>query len=543
MPSDVESDTIDSHCRKPDPPHPSLGSLFEVYDSFHPPKLTPVRVLLDTNILIHREARTVIRDDIGPLFLWLDRLGCQKVIHPHSLAEFERHHDPDVVRTIKRKLASYPVLKTRARETTHIQSLRASDVTPNDHVDTSLLAELAADRVDYLITEDRPIHRKARRIGVETHVFTIEGFLEKVTAENPDLTDYPIPSVRKRWFGNIDVRDSFFDSFRLDYPGFDRWFNRKAEETAYVCESEDGGILAFLYVKLEGEGENYSDISPPFQPDDRLKIGTLKVILNGYRLGERFLKIAFDNALQYRVSHIYVTAFNRTPEQAKLIRLLQDWGFCSHGTKGESGEGVFVRDFRPSVHPSDPRKTYPYVALSARNFIVPIYPRYHTELLPDSILKTESPADFVENRPNRNTISKVYVSRSIERRLVPGDIIVFYRTAQGGPAYYTSVATTVGVVQKVFDGIPDLRTFLALCRKRSVFSDADLTSHWNYNKNNRPFVVNFLHVHSLPKRINLKRMMELGIVPEAPRGFERMRDGAFANLMEASNGDARIVVS
>ena len=34
-------------------------------------------------------------------------------------------------------------------------------------------------------------------------------------------------------------------------------------------------------------------------------------------------------------------------------------------------------------------------------------------------------------------------------RLKPGDIIVFYRTADGGPAWYTSVATTIGVVQEV----------------------------------------------------------------------------------------------
>ena len=33
-----------------------------------------MRVLLDTNILIHREARTVVRDDIGSLFRWMDDL-------------------------------------------------------------------------------------------------------------------------------------------------------------------------------------------------------------------------------------------------------------------------------------------------------------------------------------------------------------------------------------------------------------------------------------------------------------------------------------
>src|SRR5205823_3571687 len=111
---------------------------------------------------------------------------------------------------------------------------------------------------------------------------------------------------------------------------------------------------------------------------------------------------------------------------------------------------------------------------------------YHTELLPDSILNTESPENFVENKPNRNALSKVYVSRSQERNLCAGDVIVFYRTAEGGPAWYTSVATTIGVVQSVVDNIPDLSTFLAVCRKRSVFSDSELEKHWNWSPN-RPF--------------------------------------------------------
>jgi hypothetical protein len=33
-----------------------------------------MRVLLDTNILIHREATTVVRHKIGKVFFWLDKL-------------------------------------------------------------------------------------------------------------------------------------------------------------------------------------------------------------------------------------------------------------------------------------------------------------------------------------------------------------------------------------------------------------------------------------------------------------------------------------
>ncbi len=246
------------------------------------------------------------------------------------------------------------------------------------------------------------------------------------------------------------------------------------------------------YVRREGVEENYSDIVPAFERAKRLKIGTFKVVSNGFKLGERFLKIVFDNALRYRVDEIYVTAFCRTSEQDRLIRMLEDWGFQLHGTK-DALEKVYVRDFRPRVDADDPQRTFPYISASAQKFVVPIWPAYHTELLPDSILNTESPNDFVENKPNRNALRKVYISRSFERDLHAGDIIVFYRTKSAdGPAWYTSVATTAEASFKTSSiYIPNLDTFIATCRKRSVFSDNQLKEWWDYRPRNRPFVVEF----------------------------------------------------
>lgn len=43
-------------------------------------------------------------------------------------------------------------------------------------------------------------------------------------------------------------------------------------------------LLSFLYLKVEDENENYSNINPQFSPKRRLKIGTFKVISNGFRL-------------------------------------------------------------------------------------------------------------------------------------------------------------------------------------------------------------------------------------------------------------------
>lgn len=503
-----------------------------------------MRVLLDTNILIHREARKIVRNDIGILFRWLEELNYQRLVHPDSVEELRKHSDPEVVRTLELKLESYKTLKTRAPDTAQIAKIREDDKNKNDEVDTSMLAEVAAERVDLLITEDRGIHRKAAGLGLAGRVFTIDAFLEKVNAENPGLADYKVLSVKKELFGNVDVSNPFFDSFRTDYPDFNRWFNRKADETAYVCRSDDQQIVAFLYLKREGRGEDYRDIEPPFEPAQRLKIGTLKVISNGFKLGERFLKIVFDNALRYAVNEIYVTIYPRNGDHFRLIQLFEDWGFTHHGTKG-GNERVYVRDFRPQVDQSDPRLTFPYVSANARKWVVPIYPAYHTELLPDSILRTEDPDDFEDNKPNRNALSKVYISRSRERSLKSGDLIVFYRTkSDDGPAWYTSVATTIGVVQEVVDDIPDLKAFLSACRKRSVFTDDELQKHWNYSKYTRPFVVNFLFIYSLPKRPNLKALDGIGFVnsSDVPRGFAGVSDESFQNLLQLSNADTRFIV-
>jgi predicted nucleic acid-binding protein len=504
-----------------------------------------MKILLDTNIIIHREARNIVREDIGVLFRWIDQLHYEKWVHPSSIAEIEKHADPDVVRTLKIKIGNYSVLKTIAPVTPDLAAIRATDRTPNDHIDTSLVAELVAGRVDIIITEDRGIHRKAALLRIIDKVFTIDAFLEKVTAENPELADYRVLSVRKMYFGEITLGDPFFDSFREDYPGFDKWFNKKANEIAYVCISEANEIVAFLYLKREGPAENYTDITPSLLPASRLKIGTFKVISNGFKLGERFLKIVFDNAILLDSQEIYVTIFDHRAEQVRLMELLQDWGFAYHGVKRSAGgnEQVFVRDFRPQINLADPRKSYPFIAASARKFIVAIYPEYHTELLPDSILRTESPEDYEDNRPNRNAISKVYVSRSLERNLRRGDVLVFYRTKSNGSAYHTSVATTIGIVQNVVRGIQNLDDFLRACRKRSVFTDAELAEHWNYKPHDRPFVVNFLYVYSLPKRPNLKALLDAGVITQAPRGFEPLEEAAFDKLLEISNADKRIVVS
>ncbi|MCH5689826.1 hypothetical protein LWM68_39730 [Niabella sp. W65] len=58
----------------------------------------------------------------------------------------------------------------------------------------------------------------------------------------------------------------------------------------------------------------------------------------GYKLGERFLKIIFDNAIANMVDEIYVTIFDKRDEQIRLIALLEEWGFKYWGRKKQRME-------------------------------------------------------------------------------------------------------------------------------------------------------------------------------------------------------------
>ncbi|MDT7543624.1 MAG: hypothetical protein QOE33_3528 [Acidobacteriota bacterium] len=503
-----------------------------------------MRVLLDTNIVIHREAARVIVEEIGVLFQWLDRLRYEKYLHPMTVQEINKIKNKDTRQTFNIKLDSYVTLKVPATLHPNVDRVCSPlDKDQNDSNDTLLINEVYNDRVDILITEDKKIKRKATLLNIADRVFNIDSFLAKVIAENPDLSDYKTLSVKKEYFGNIDLNDQFFESLKEDYPGFERWFNKKSQETAYICQSKEG-ISAFLYLKVEDENEPYPEITPPFSRKKRLKVGTFKAALNRHLLGERLVKIIFDNAIRYRVDEIYVTILDTRTEQRWLIKLLETYGFIHYGQKQNKfgKELVYIRDMKKEFKSNKPKLTYPYISRKSRSFIVPIHPEYHTDLFPDSILRTESPQDFVENEPYRNAISKVYISRSYRRDLISGDLIIFYRT--GG--FYKAVVTTIGIVENVVTNIGSVEEFIRLCRPRSVFSKEELIKWWDWSKNNRPFVVNFLYAYSFPKRINMQRLIEISVIQDvqsAPRGFELLSPSSFDLILKETSTDGRIVVN
>lgn len=77
-------------------------------------------------------------------------------------------------------------------------------------------------------------------------------------------------------FSEVNLDDSFFDSLRCSYAGFDEWFNRKAlgGEYAYFAFDSRSNLIAMLYLKEE---RGLEEGVTPRMDFPRLKIGTFKV--------------------------------------------------------------------------------------------------------------------------------------------------------------------------------------------------------------------------------------------------------------------------
>lgn len=497
-----------------------------------------MKVLLDTNIIIHRENTRVTNHAIGLLFYWLDKLHYEKCVHPYSLAELRKFQRANMQELYDAKLSAYIELKTIAQLSDEFLSKLPEPKSENDRIDNQLLCEVYSGRVDLLISEDRGLREKAKLLGVKSRVLSINDFVSNATAENPDLISYKMLAVKKEYFGNIDLNEAFFETFKEAYPGFDKWFAKKSDEEAYVCRADCGKILGFLYVKTEDESENYGDITPAFKPKKRLKIGTFKVESSGFRLGERFVKIIFDNARQRNVDEIYVTLFEDRPELKALETLLDAWGFYRYGTKttNEKEEVVYVKDMNSFDASLTVLKNFPNMNFNCQKFILPIFPQYHTSLLPDSKLNTENEVDFMENVAHRYALEKVYISWSKERNIRPGDMLLFYRTGEeGSNKRYTSVLTSLGMVKSLHYGFKSKEEYLHHCKNRSVFTAKELDDFWDKHRYNL-MVLKFVFVTNLSKRLTLDYMWKNNIVaaPNGPRPFTQISNEMFDKILNDS---------
>lgn len=333
-------------------------------------------------------------------------------------------------------------------------------------------------------------------------------------------------------FKDISLSDPFFDTLKADYPGFSAWFVSKADEEAFTFVAEGGGLDGFLYLKEEAGP--VTDVTPPLPSARRLKIGTFKINPHGTRLGERFMKRAFDTAVEANVEALYVTVFEK---HEALVQLFTRYGFVKVGKKSSNkglDEGVYERRLDKAT--GDVVLDYPRIPFKKnRHFVLSLYPQWHSRLLPDSLLKTES-ASILKDVSHTNSIHKIYLTamRGVEQ-LRRGDTLLIYRTAEGGAAYHTSVVTSLCVVEELTN-LSEYKTeneFLRYCAPYSIFSTDELKALYNNRK--YPWVIRFTYNLALTKRPNRAMLLKSGVIADgAYSGFFSLTDDQFQTIIKLS---------
>lgn len=449
-----------------------------------------MKILFGTDILLYYLNSSDYIDGIQLLINWIDRIGLKKMVDPSSVAILTNF----VPFSKFVKLNDFDLLKETDRPTERIKNvIDQSEIhytISKDAVKPLLphLALLDKNIVDYMLTENLLTFQLAKELGIDDRVFGIEEFIEKCSSEYRELDNTKGVIVRTAELGSLSLKDPFFKTFIDEYSNYKQWFHSKANDLVFISEDYNKSLKALLKLKLEGEEEDYSDIYPVLPKAKRLKISSFKVDYTGEKLGERFIRIIFDEAFKANVEEIYVTIYNTSKMRQRLIDLLERWGFNKWGTKKD--ELVYLRKLE-GPKTGNLRKDFPFHSYNEAAYIIALHKTYLSQLLPP----TEIRRNFFDYEPSKYGIRKVLVLHESFHKLKTGSILLFYQK--------TSILEergimAVGVVEDSFNTFTSQDSFLNRCRKRSILQNEQLRDCWNkaYGK---PVVINFLFIKSFDK--------------------------------------------
>ena len=259
-------------------------------------------------------------------------------------------------------------------------------------------------KADILITENLRAHELSRKCSMDDKVFTMDEFIETCSTEHRDKDDSKGIILKEAPFGTLSLEDTFFNTFKREYaPYYYEWFKKKKDDLVYVAKDENDKIKALLKLKVELEDEDYSTITPLLPPARRLKISSLKVDYSGQKIGERFMRIIFEQALKHKVDEIYVTVYANNSPRLRLIDMIKRWGFLYWGKK-LGGEDIYIRTMKKMTLPI-PRLSYPFQDGKSNVFVITVGRGYSKLLIPSKSVRENS----LDMEPFRNAIRKMII--------------------------------------------------------------------------------------------------------------------------------------
>lgn len=361
--------------------------------------------------------------------------------------------------------------------------------------------------VHILVSEDQGIHRKAKKLGISDRVFYVEQAANSVAVATK-IAKVELPNIQQVYVYEIQehLEEPFFDSLRVAYPGFNKWFletcSRGGRE-AWVYWKSPSTIGALCIIK-ECIDEIVTDLNESL-PGKSLKLCTFKVdpSVQGRKVGELFLKAAFRYATQNSLENIFI---EMRPEQSHLASMCEDFGFAKLGTKGSAN---VLRKEHPSLPPiiqlpplQYHRRFAPHFSgiSTVQKYIIPIQPLYHMQLFPDwesytGQLKLSLAARILPG----NALKLAYICKSNSKSIKQGDVLLFYRSED------FKALTTIGIVETA-EHLSDMDKILQLVLKRTVYSGTELEK---LAESRCLVILTRLALH-LPKIVSRQMLAELG---------------------------------
>lgn len=346
-------------------------------------------------------------------------------------------------------------------------------------------------------------------------------------------------------FNQVNLKDSFFDSLKNDYPEFVDWFKGKSDkgEETLVYEDESG-VEAFLYLKNENESIELKNEIIPACP--RIKIGTLRLSerVRGIRLGEGALGVALWKWQETMANQIYVTVFEK---HQLLIQLFEKFGFNYIGSNTR-GERVYLKS-RKCIDYSDAFKAFPFITPGFnRAGVIPIHQTYHDQLFPYSELMRNN--KNIEEVTAGNGITKVFIATPYtSMHYYDGEPVGIYRISDEVPKTYKSAITSYGVINKIIHvrdrgrNLLSLEEFIKRVGNKTVYSQSELECIFFNAKNKNIVMLEIVYNGFFGKghNINHKTLNERGLFSTYPYQIDYTKQ-QFTEIMEMGGKDVHNII-
>lgn len=478
--------------------------------------------LIDTNIFIPLEShntdnREAEREAIAGLYRDLKKLNHHIFLLDTQKKDLENDKNEARKQSHLLSFEKYELLENVQMADAVKQICEQGIGNAHDYIDLTLLNAVYVNAVSILITNDAGIHKKAIKLEIEDRVYSLEDALDFVHGQQPKeltvLQEHPV--IKKDKCYNIDIRDSFFDSLRADYIGFDNWFRKKCQESHRDCLTirENGKLIGICIYKFEDDCYAMSGTI--------LKICTFKLKHPGNKLGELLLKNIFNYSYQSNVDWIYVTSF----EKNYICQFFEKFGFEQFtNRKEDTGELIYRKQLIPN---KDDDKIYSpikyhikfgphYFDETVQSFLVPIKPFYFESLFPETIdINGHLFPDFYYSNAFSNSIQKAYICKSRISKLKPGSIIFFYITEK-------KLVQACGIVEKTYFS-SDPNEIISLTGKRTVYTYDEIANQCK--ENTRLLIVLFRQTDSLFKNLSFDIMRESKLVKGYPQSITSLSEG------------------